>query len=302
MNVVYAFIGSLPAYCIDTVKQTRLFYDGPLYFIISDSTSPFRRILETLYGVTIIQYDTVKDTTFNDLVQKTYKKFHIVHGLKGREKLFIYSFERFFTLLALMKQRSLTNVFFMELDNLIYADPRLWLDGFKDYQMSYMFDNVGRCSSGIAYIRDQPILEEFCKSCLACIETSTKFLSEMGCLYDFWKTHESSVQLLPVHWPAPEQPPHAIGQFDRFKSLFDPQGVGICLCGIDPFHSGGKLVKGLKNPWGYHDFSKYKYEWKEDSQKRKIPYVWNDLTGQWIQINNLHVHSKDLAPYVSLNI
>ena len=297
MNIVYAFIGPLPPYSIDTVRQTRLFYDGPIYFIVSDYTSPYVSTLEKM-GVTVVRYDSVIDKPFNDTVKRTHSKFHIVHRLKGREKLFIYSFERFFILLNLMKQHSLTHIFFMELDNLIYADPRTWLSGFKGHQMSIMFDNVGRGASGIAFIENCPILEDFCKYCLTHIETTTDFLSEMGALYNFWMANQTSVQLLPVHWPTPTQPPQACSNFDKFNSIFDAAPIGVFLCGQDPFHSGGKIVKGLKNPWSYHDFSKYKYEWRSDEMGRKIPYVWTE--SEWIRINNLHVHSKDLKPYISL--
>jgi len=299
MNVVYAFIGPLPSYSIETVKQTRLFYDGPLYFIISDLTSPLVATLETVYGVTVIPYESVTDLQFNECVIKSSKKFHIVHGLKGREKLFIYSFERFFVLQKLMNQRFLTNVLFLELDNLIYADPRTWKFGSCD--MAYMFDNTGRCSSGIAFLQNATFLEEFCKYCLIYIQTATTFLSEMGALYDFWKIHPDQVQLLPVHWPLADQPQEACQTYPMFDSLFDAAPIGIYLCGQDPYHSGNTIVKGKRNPFSYHDFTKYNYEWKKDTLNRKIPYVWNDDKLIWIRINNLHVHSKDLAPYGSLN-
>jgi hypothetical protein len=78
--------------------------------------------------------------------------------LIGRENLFIYSFERFFVLYNLMIQRNLSDVFFLELDNLVYDDPINWLNSFKLSDMSYMFDNIDRASSGIAYIKNIQIL------------------------------------------------------------------------------------------------------------------------------------------------
>jgi hypothetical protein len=35
MIIAYCFIGKLPEYAVDTVHQARLFYYGPIYFIIS---------------------------------------------------------------------------------------------------------------------------------------------------------------------------------------------------------------------------------------------------------------------------
>jgi hypothetical protein len=69
MNIVYAFIGPLPLYSLDTVFQTRLFFDGPIYFIVSDYHSPLIKKLED-YNVTIVRYDTLTHKMFNYLIQK----------------------------------------------------------------------------------------------------------------------------------------------------------------------------------------------------------------------------------------
>ena len=97
MNIVYAFVGTLPSYSVETVHQTRLFYDGPIYFILNDLTSPYISILEQ-YNVIIIPYDSVVNHDFTSLLAVTYNKFCIPKGLKGRENLFIHSFERFYLL------------------------------------------------------------------------------------------------------------------------------------------------------------------------------------------------------------
>ena len=303
MNIAYAFIGTLPSYSIDTVHQTRLFFDGPIYFIISDYNSPHVETLITKYDVIIIRYDTVVDSDFKALLNKTYSKFPISRGLKGREHLFIYSFERFFVLNKLMNQQALKNVLFMELDNLIYDDPHRWLDGFLNYEISYMFDNYNRCSSGIAFIHSVKILERFLKSCCNFIETSNEFLSEMAVLYNFWNDNKSSVQLLPVYWSDSSHPPQANASFHAFNgSLFDAASIGICIGGMDPYHTRGVIVKGLQSKWCYHDFSKYTYEWKEDDKHRKIPYILRKSDNTWLRINNLHIHSKELAPCLSISL
>ena len=36
MIVVYTFIGRLPVYIVDTIKQTRMFYSGEIVLIIDD--------------------------------------------------------------------------------------------------------------------------------------------------------------------------------------------------------------------------------------------------------------------------
>jgi hypothetical protein len=71
MNIVYCFIGHLPHYSVDTVYQTRLFYDGPIYFIISDYESPYvKKLLE--YKVSIVRYDDVRHARFEECIKENY--------------------------------------------------------------------------------------------------------------------------------------------------------------------------------------------------------------------------------------
>ena len=84
MIIVYCFIGLLPSYAVDTVHQTRLFYKGPIYFIISDLESPHLATLQS-YGVECITYDGLKNDTFHECIKEHNSKFSLIEGLKGRE-------------------------------------------------------------------------------------------------------------------------------------------------------------------------------------------------------------------------
>jgi hypothetical protein len=298
MIITYCFIGPLPDYAIDTVHQVRLFYKGIIYFIVSDIHSPYIAELKYKYDVTIIDYNEVIDLSFNQCINQYFNKFLILNGLKGREKLFIYSFERFFLLYHLMNQYQLSNVFFLELDNLIYDDPLLWEKSFAENEMSYMYDSSGRCASGICFIKNKEILLKFMEHCKHYIATNNSFLAEMFTLYEFWEANKDHVQLLPIHWPADHVPKETHMNYDKYQNtIFDAAALGIYLGGLDPFHTDGVIVKGQKSNWSAIDYTKYQYIWQPDDKKRNIPYV---LCGDtWIKINNLHIHSKNLKPYLS---
>ena len=301
MIVVYSYIGPLPEYTIDPIIQTRLFYKGPIYFILNDHSSPFVPMLRD-HGVIIVPYETVMDTTFNECIQQYFHKFTILEGLKGREKLFIYAFERFFVLHQLMKQRDLTNVFFMELDNLIYDDPLKWEPACWSAEMSFMFDNYDRCASGICFIQTQQVLSDFCACCLQYIiqtDIRYQFMTEMQALDAFWKAHPERVHLLPTHWPSDRVPPGTCQNYDRYNdTLFDSAGLGIYFGGTDPIHTGGLIMTGGRSIWSAIDYTPYRMEWKKDEEGRQIPYiVWEQ---RWIRINNLHIHSKQLKPHLSV--
>jgi hypothetical protein len=298
MNIVYAFIGRLPSYSIETVHQTRQFYKGSIYFITNDYESKLIPILESKYNVTIVRYDSVIHTQFNEVLEVTYAKFCIVNKLKGREKIFIYAFERFFILRNLMMQRNLTDVFFMELDNLIYDDPHKWLNGFQKSEMAFMFDNYERASSGVCYIKSTNILDNFCNFCIIYMRTHKDFLYEMGALYQFWINNKNCVKYLPIHWPDSSKPHEVQDGFEDYSSIFDAAPLGIFLGGMDPHHTNGVVRLGLKGKWSLLDYTHYKYKWENDDIGRKIPYIFSG--DKWYRINNLHIHSKELVPCLSV--
>jgi len=300
INIAYVFIGKLPSYCIDTVHQTRLFHEGPIYFIISDYTSPYVKILES-YSVTIIPYENVIHTDFNTVVEKANTKFCLVNNLVGRERIFIYSFERFFVLYNLMKGHNISNVFFMELDNLIYDTPSTWLDSFSKSGLAFMFDNYGRYASGVCYIKNVEYLHTFCDFAVDYILTSNDFMAEMQCLSKFYESNKEIVQLLPIHWPTSEYPTESHVTFTMYNSLFDSAAIGVFLGGADPYHVNFtglyKQIYGNKSYWSLIDYTGYSYKWEEDDKGRKIPYILNGSI--WLRLNNLHIHSKELTPCLS---
>ena len=300
MNIVYCFIGKLPNYTIETVHQLRLFYDGPVYFIVSDNESDIAKALEHEYKVTIIKYESVKSIEFTKTVEECYKRFIICHDLKGREHLFICAFERFFLLYNLMNSKKLTDVFFVELDNLVYEDPRKWTRAFQSKPAAWMFDNVGRCSSGVCYFKQSDILDKLNNHFLAFIRTSPKLLSEMSALWEFWEAHKDSVQILPTHWTSTSVSEIAYSEYDKYESsIFDAAALGIFIGGIDPIRTKGVLKKGIISTESAINYGIYEYEWRLDDKKRNIPYVLKKDTNQWLRINNLHIHSKHLIDCLS---
>ncbi len=298
MIVAYAFVGPLPSYTIDTIYQLRLFYKGPVYFILNDLENPIVKQLEQDYQVTIVPYHTVVDSHFNYIVNSLAHKFCIVESLKGREKLFIYAFERFFLLYNCMAQYNLSNVFFAELDNLLYDDPTNWESRLATKDMAFMFDNYDRGASGVCFLRSPTLLRTFLDDCLGFIQNSTEFLNEMTVLYRFMTKHRDEIYIMPTHWTDPSIPELAHERFSDFESsIFDAASMGIYLGGMDPHHTNGVIQLKLKGKWSAIDYTKYTYEWKEDEEGRNIPYVLGG--GKLLKINNLHIHSKRLGPLLS---
>ena len=297
MFVALSFVGTLPSYTVECIHQIQTFFDGEVYIIASDFDSPF------LKGpwkkrVHVIDYDRVRSMVFDELVAKHRSRFAIISGLTGREELFIRSFERLFLLQQLMIQRELTDGLFLELDVLIYQDPRLWLPEFQKYSLCYMFDNYNRCSSALMYVKNANALDGLLSYCSHYIQHANEFINEMSCLYQYYESQQSpsSIQLLPTHWSEPAIASEHFGKFGN--TIFDALGIGIMMLGVDPFHTQGMIKRNTRWNMCLIDYTVYPYRWNTDDMNRRIPEMWTGK--EWIRINNLHVHSKLLEDGLSV--
>jgi hypothetical protein len=298
MFLALSFVGNLPSYIVECIHQCRIYFSGDIYLILNDLTSIYLDSLKK-YNIILINYDDVKSEIFIDLFNKTKHKFCIVHGLIGREELFIRTFERFFLIQNLMKQKNLNNCLFLELDNLIYDNPEKWINKFSENELCFMYDNVDRCSSGIIYINKYSSLNNFLNVCLDYIQNSNTFLNEMNVLSIYYKKYSTEVQILPTYWNHANMIPEFYKNFEKYgDSIFDAAAIGIYLLGVDPYHTRGIIKKYQKWSYSLIDCTKILFEWKEDEIGRKKPYIFNGE--KWLLINNLHVHSKNLIEGLSL--
>jgi hypothetical protein len=296
MNVVYSFIGKLPDYTYHSIKQLRNFYDGDVYLILDDLNS---EIIESInqFNIKLISYDLVKSVKFDIINSKCGDKFAICNWVKDRELLFMRSFERFYILEELMKKYSLKDVLFLEIDNTIYFDPMEYIIQFKQKGLSYMFDNIRHCSSGISYIRDVDSLTDLTSFFSYWIPNSNYFVSEMGALYDYFINNKSKVQLLPVLWNDIKYPEIAHSNYNKFSTIFDAFAIGVYMFGLDSCHTNGKIITGQKSKFSMIDYTPYTYKWEKDEKNRNIPYILSP--SGYVRVNNLHIHSKDLKSAMS---
>ena len=293
MLVALSFVGTLPSYVVDCIYQVRLFFDGPIVLMVSDVQSPYLPLLDR---VRVVDTRTVASTEFDTLLKNSRHRFNVIDGLKDRKHLFSRSFERFFLLSNLMKRDDLSDVLFIELDNLLYDDPRQWLPRFSKYQLAYLFDNYNRCSAGIMYVKQPSSLDGFLKFAQHYIQHAQEFINEMSCLYQYYQMNQHSIYILPTHWKEPAMASQHFGPHGN--TIFDALGIGCMLFGLDDFHTQGVNVRGKKAPWCYIDYTVYPVRWEKDSKQRKIPSMWTGK--QWVRINNLHIHSKLLKEGLSI--
>jgi len=308
MNVVFSYIGKIPQYAVDCIFQLRLFYSGDIYIITDDVYSPVLRH-PALKNIYIVPYHEVRHEEWENLMKTHERHFAVIDGINERRFLFKTSMERFFLISNLMLKYELSDVFFMEFDNMMYFDPREMLAQFSNgSDMAYTIDDVERACAVFMYVKSatafSPLLDYTIKYVIE--NTGREWLNEMQVLYRYWRAApRGTVQVLPTLFKAADFAPATeipvAENYKKYNSIFDAQALGIYLCGIDKFHSGGTLKLGSKSQWSRMDFTKYSYIWLIDEAGRKIPYILDD-DGMPIKINNLHVHSKDLFLAASIPV
>jgi hypothetical protein len=298
MNIVTSFIGNPPEYWVTCIEQVRKFTGGIVWCITDHPGSGVIDKLRTFSNVKIVDYSKVRSNVFDDCLKKTYHKFEYVPQLKGRELLFMRAMERSFLCENLMKWESLKDVLFIELDNMIYMDPNELLESFRIKPLAYMFDNYNRGASGIMYVRDENSLSSFNNTVIDFIMTSSEFMTEMTVLFNYEKSFPECVQYLPTHDTTDIYSKSTYENLEKYPCIFDAASIGIYMCGMDPHHTSGVIVKCLRGKWSLIDFTKYNLEWRLDKYQRRIPWI-TFLNGHSYPIFNLHVHAKNLLEAVS---
>lgn len=286
MIIVYSYHGILPLYTIYTIYQSRLFSNDKIYLITDDLQSPIINIIKK-YDVLVISYNEVRSEQFDELINSI-GNYPIVKELisVNRENLFLFSLERFFLLYNLMKIYDISNILFLELDNMIYDDPENWK---FNYDLSYLYIHKFKSSTGIMYVKSFVMLEKLLNKISEIIKKDK--VSEMYCTYVFAEENKNIVEYLPNHYDD--------HNFKNYNSIFDGLAIGVYMFGYDPIHTGGKIVTNAHLVGADRQYLNEIFEWKYDDKERKIPYIYNKNNKTFVRINNLHIHSKTLEKALS---
>ena len=245
MNIILSFIGTLPNYIVDCIKQIRLYTDNNIYLILNDYNSPF---LEKIvgYNVMLCKYEDVFDNNFGNAMNKNSKNFWYIDYAIGREQIFIRSLERFYLANNLIKLLDLKNNIFLEIDNLIYDNPDNWLINLINHNIAYMAHTIDHCASGIMYIKDKNSLNKF-------LEYLTEYIlnakysecpNEMKAIFNYYKENSNDIHLLPILFndTTNNVSKDAYENYELYNSIFDGAAYGIYLGGEDPIHNKGNIV------------------------------------------------------------
>lgn len=197
-----------------------------------------------------------------------------------------YAMLRFFYIYDYMMDKSLTDVFHIEYDNLIYVDFTKYLSIFQTRPMWCVMDSPNRCIPSFLYFRESSILSRVLDTC---ITNASNNVNDMAALAQFRNSNTGEVGALPIVTSYVDTIDPIYSEYAlAFTCLFDAAAIGQYIGGIDPRNSPGNTI-GFINETSIIKCNKMNIEWCD-----RKPF----LNG--LPLVNLHIHSKDLQRWASI--
>ena len=193
---------------------------------------------------------------------------------------------RFFYLYSYMKNNTLSDVIHLENDVLTYVNFNDF--NFRNNKVYVTFDCETRVIPGIIYI---PNYEAF----KPIIENYNFNLNDMENLA--LESNENYIEQFPI-FPIVDTIINKYNKnFNEFNSIFDTAAIGQYLGGVDSRNISGD-TRGFVNETCVIKYDLYKFVWIK-TNSLYIPHII--INDNFIRINNLHIHSKDLHNFLAIN-
>lgn len=302
-SIVFVHLGkTVPLYISDAIKQARLFNSAASIYLIAQN--------DVLNAISLSS-DTYTKVPIETLIM-TPEHVAFVDRSKldkdFRDGFWNYASERFLYIYDFMYQYDLYDLFHLEYDTMLYVDIQEIVDVFKNYySIGAIFDNDNRCIPCFLYIANKDCMQKLAE---AFAYYSYYGKNDMEIVALFKNMNDKKViDFLPVvpqeylqSYELKSLAGHTTGQADRyannielFNSIFDGAALGQYLGGCDP--RNGNYSPGFINESSLFNSSNFIYEWENDLQGRRVPYIV--IKNKKYRINNLHIHSKNLNQFAS---
>jgi hypothetical protein len=308
--LLFIHIGpELPPWLSPALQQARLFNSCPIVLAAEGQALAGTRLPASL-GVSQVALQELG-------ISEKQRRFREISPLDRtfRGGFWTYTSERFFIVESVMAKLSLGDVVHLENDVLLYCSleslvPRLSrvYDG-----IAATFDNDQRCVPGFVYfpqLRSAAALTDFLLAALQQLAATptAQGVNDMILLGAFRKLGRVAIDHLPIVPPDyPRELRSAVGgvasdpacysrHFGTLGCVFDAAALGQFLGGVDPRNSRGSTV-GFVNESCLFDPRLLRPRFVRDDLGRRIPVV--ETASGIHPVANLHVHSKNPAPFLS---
>lgn len=321
--LIFIHFGSeFPDHLETALYQARLFNkDCPFYILGSAQAIQKKEDFVDKYQVTFVDYTTLpKSELYKHFI--LFKKPRSQKALKKLDyRTGMYSAERYFLLYEFMKKFELKDVVYIENDIMLYTDIQSLMPILKKHyqNMAVTFDSSYRGIASFFYIASAASIlplnqvTSYWYNKWRCPD----FICLMKCYKDYGKDVIAHLPILPPDYASTKglrDPIHKYAinfqliqlstelvadesysqLYDAFHSLFDAAALGQFFGGTPD-----GCPSGFRNPHCVFDPMDFKYSWEKDNQNRWVPYL--HYLDKKYRVNNLHVHVKELEPFLSDN-
>ena len=291
--------------CEEVLQQAKLFNPTTsIYFI--DSLKAQSKNIKSLkkLGVSFVPLESLHKSTIHKKYIKASKSRFYHYNDSSKDP-----FKRWFVLYDLISHFDKKNIFFVDIDTLLYTDLKEYFGVFQNFypKLAAPFESEETLNPTILYIHDQDALKSLNKFILKESSNFPNTLKIFGSYRkEFGKDYLDFLPILPdeyvednilisVDGNKAKEKKDFSKNFTVFKSVFDSSAIGEYLAGFN-LELGFKQIgymnnRSVLNP--YH----FKFEFQSDDKGRKIPYMC--YKNSKIKINNLKIESKQLDPFLS---
>jgi hypothetical protein len=286
-----------PDYAPDAVRQILTWNpDSPVFFICE------RQFFSNFATITAPNFYVVDINQIPPTPQ--HEKFNTNTRLDTsfRNGFWRFTTERLYILYDFMKNESINECIHIENDNTIYfstSDPEFAVSWTETNGLSAPRHGARSLTFGILFCKSLDTLATLCDM-LASTPTNR---NEMDLGYAFFDKFPLTTSLLKS---APSSAALRVANGEaqlvakrKDAFVYDAACYGQYLGGIDP--RNGPSAPGFVNQDSFFNVSAtgISYMWKRDEQGRRYPIIRNCTDGSEIRIANLHIHSKNLVPFLS---
>jgi len=309
-SILFAHLGAdIPPWIATTLAQARRFNTCPIA-LVAESAALKRANLPAALELTEYPLEEIG-------ISEKHEIFLEISPLDRafRAGFWTHTTERFFAIESAIKKYALTNVVHLENDVMLYCDLGTVVPALTAHYpgIAVTFDNDLRCIPGLVYIRHADAIEPLTEYILTALQAPRSArdaakINDMVLLGGYRRSPGALIDQLPIIPPdypaalrsaAGHVTANAAGYSKNFGALgmiFDAAALGQYLGGIDP-RNDGHPSEGFINESCLFDPRLLNVRMIRDSRGYRIPVV---KTASGIhRVANLHIHSKNPAPFLS---
>ncbi len=291
MEIVLVNIGNFQEYILYNIHQLKLFNNNNITIITEKDF--FDKYPSDINLIDINEFDKNLIDDFNKSTNLS-KDF--------RNGFWIHCFTRFIYIYLYMKKYNKINIIHIENDVMLYTNlDKLFNNINLNQNLFLIMDHINRCIPGLLYIKDFRILEKI-------LNNLKNDENDMMWLARSYLENKNNIINLPIlHFELnlidkSRNENNILIEFNKnynlFNGIFDGAAIGQFLGGIDPKNASIKDSSGFINESCLINYSNFNFKWLKMNGLWK-PYLIDN--NNFIEVFNLHIHSKNLELFLSSN-